>query len=122
MRFRLPKPWYLAIVSAIWIVAGVVGAVMATPLMLRLLSVLLGVLAAGLWLGFRWVRIPLAVYWSIVTVVGLAGLFIATDKVRVLPQLVVAGYSAYLLYRWDPNAQDENEIIALGLSGGGKSL
>lgn len=120
MRLRRPKPWFLAIVSAVWIFAGFVGAVMATPIIIRLLSGFLTVLSAGLWLGVRWVRIPLAVYWSIVTVAGLAGLFIASDRMRQLPQLVVAGYSAYLLYRWDPDARDEDEIITLDVSGGSK--
>jgi hypothetical protein len=121
MRITRPKPWYLAIVSAIWIVGGLTGAVLATPIMLRVLSGFLAVLSAGLWLRWRWVRLPLAAYWTIVTIAGVAGLLMPGNQMRVLPQLVVAGYSAYLLYRWNPNAPDEDEIITLDLDGRSKT-
>jgi hypothetical protein len=106
----------LAWFSAIWFIAGVGAAVLLIPtgnVALGVLSAGVAVLAAGLWLGWRWVRIPFAIYWCIIALAGLLLLIMQGFSIRGLGQVLFAAYSTYLIYDWDPR---EPEMLLLNLS------
>jgi hypothetical protein len=119
MTMRKPEGalgWF----SAIWFLFGTLsGALLLAQgstfsVVFGLLSAGVAVLAAGLWLGWLWVRIPFTLYWILIAVVGVVLLFVAPVSIKSVGQVPLALFFAYLVFNWDPQ---EPDMILLDLRG-----
>ena len=124
MKFRVPRPLFLAVVSIVWLVGsikGFVATVLEGPFLQSLFFTLVGACAAGLWFGIRWVRVPILLVLCVVVVMWTLGLLLGTGSTLHLLVLPIIVYAGYLLLKWDPSTPELEELLAAAIEGGRKT-